>query len=131
MEEVKKEEVPEEKKTKTLPDDVAFRYSVSQSDLIQLGMIIQLAIRSGEWEVTGIRPDPKCKCSGRGHVGRNVLLDQYIPCKCVIKQLKTALLRMKEIQQVQIREKIEEQKKETGLVDVNGAPILKEEPKNE
>ena len=26
-----------------------------------------------------------CKCGGRGHVGRNILRDEYIACRCIIK----------------------------------------------
>lgn len=122
----------EEKKQDALPEDVT-RYSVTQEDLIQLGMIVQLAIRSGEWDVAGIKPNEKCsKCYGRGYINRNVLLDQYTPCQCVVKQLRKALLHMKEIQAIQAEETKKKAEQNTGLVDVNGNQILKEEEaKNE
>ncbi len=30
-------------------------------------------------------PDPNCKhCHGRGHTGRNLVTNKYVPCRCTI-----------------------------------------------
>ena len=38
----------------------------------------------GRWVELGRRPNPGCKrCHGRGHLGRDVTTNEYVPCKCV------------------------------------------------
>ena len=47
---------------------------------------MQVAMATGEWETTGKRPVDGCKaCHGRGHVGYNLVMKRYVPCKCVKK----------------------------------------------
>jgi hypothetical protein len=87
-------------------DEDTLRFRVTQEDLIQLGMILQLGVRTGQWEITGIAPDKRCsKCYGRGHLGRNTETDQYLLCKCISKQVPAAMHFMKKVQAIQLKDK--------------------------
>jgi hypothetical protein len=109
MEEIKDTEVANSYKESIggeAVDENTLRFRVTQEDMIQLGMILQLGIRSGQWEITGISPDKRCsKCYGRGHLGRNSETDQYLLCKCISKQIPAAMHFMKKVQAIQLKDK--------------------------
>lgn len=45
---------------------------------------LEKAQRTGEWVELGKRPNPGCKkCHGRGHRGKDIVTNRYVPCKCV------------------------------------------------
>ena len=65
---------------------------VTEKDVAQLAKILQSCARTGEWIPSGISPDVKCKmCLGQGHQGRNVELDYYLLCPCIIKKVQEAM----------------------------------------
>ncbi len=45
---------------------------------------MKVAIKTGKYKRVKGLPDPDCKdCYGLGHLGRNILTNEYIPCSCV------------------------------------------------
>ena len=47
------------------------------------------AMKDG-WIKLDKRPNPGCRhCHGRGHLGKNLSTNTYIPCRCVKKRNKT------------------------------------------
>lgn len=52
---------------------------------------LQQAMRSGTWIAVDKMPDPNCrKCYGRGHLGKNLSTNLYVPCSCVKKEADAA-----------------------------------------
>lgn len=118
-------------------DENTQRFQVTQEDMIQLGMILQLGVRSGQWEITGITPDKKCnKCYGRGHLGRNSTTDQYLLCKCISKQIPAAMHFMKKVKAIQLKDKQAQEaaqalESSTGQIDSESKPVIHNFPASE
>lgn len=48
---------------------------------------LQKAMKTGHWVELERRPNPGCKrCHGRGHIGFNKPISEYVICKCVKKR---------------------------------------------
>jgi hypothetical protein len=65
---------------------------VTEQDVAKLGIILQSCARSGDWTLSGITPEKNCKhCLGTGRLGRNVMLDMYMLCPCILKKIQDAM----------------------------------------
>jgi hypothetical protein len=65
---------------------------VTEADVAKLGVILQVCASSGDWTLSGIFPDKNCKnCLGLGHLGRNVKLNIFLLCPCILKKIQEAM----------------------------------------
>lgn len=53
---------------------------VKSEEVVQLNLLLQIAARTQNWDVVGIKPKKNCNsCYGRGYLGRQAVRDIYMP----------------------------------------------------
>lgn len=103
------------------------RYEITQEDIIQLGLILQVCARSGDWSLAGITPNPKCSKCNNGVLGRNTTTDQMILCKCITSQIQQAMKYLKDVKAFAEKENAETRKVEEKVDDGQETEVTRTE----
>ena len=75
---------------------------MEDSYFFEAGLLLQISMRTGNWYISGVEPKKKCNtCYGRGYSAHNIVTDQYVPCRCIIKQLPVVFEYIKKLKLVQ------------------------------